>query len=102
VLHAWPPGQSVATLQPQVPPGSHAEPAELLAQFAHAPPLVPQALAAVPPTHVVPLQQPPLHGVSFATPHAVEHVCVWVLHALPAGQSVAEPQPQVSVPGSQT
>jgi len=102
VLHACPLGQSVATLQPQVPFASHAEPAELLAQFVQAPPLVPHAFAAVPPTHVTPLQQPPLHGVSFAAPHAVEHVCVCVLHELPEGQSVAAPQPQVSVPDSQT
>jgi hypothetical protein len=89
-------------LQPQAPLGSHAEPAVLFAQFAQAPPLVPQAFGAAPPTHVVPLQQPPLHGVSLAAPHAVEQVCVCALHALPAGQSVAAPQPQVSVPGSQT
>jgi hypothetical protein len=95
VLHASPAGQSVATLQPHVPLDSHAEPLALPTQLVHEP-LTPQAPGALPGAHVPPLQQPPLHAVCPA-PHAVLHVCVVVLQALPVGQSVAALQPHVGV-----
>lgn len=97
VLQALPAPQSVASVQPHVPFASQADPLALPTQLVQLP-LIPQAPGAVPAAHVVPLQQPTLHAVSPATPHAVPHVCVAVLQALPAGQSVATLQPHVGVP----
>jgi hypothetical protein len=58
--HAFSVGQSAATLHPHRPP-TQADPALCDAQLLHAPPFVPQAVPAVPGTHVPPEQQPPLH-----------------------------------------
>src|SRR4051812_35134885 len=70
-------------------------------QLTHTPPLLPQLACAVPATQVptfMPigmLQQPPLHAVLAS--HAVLQVLVTALHAWPAGQSIAELQPQVTM-----
>ncbi len=64
------------------------------------PPPVPHAPLALPAAHCPPEQQPPLQAVSPALPHAAPHVCVVVLHALPAGQSVAALHPQTWSPGT--
>lgn len=53
---------------------------------------MPHALLAVPATQVPPLQQPPLQS-AFAL-HVVVQLCVLVLQASPAGQSVGALQPQ--------
>jgi hypothetical protein len=62
VLHAWPVGQSEATLQPQVVPERHRWPLGWLVQSTQARPLPPQLPAALPPLQVPPAQQPPLHA----------------------------------------
>ena len=60
-------------------------------QLVHIPPATPQVLEVVPTSHVVPLQQPPLH-----CPGAEQLVVHFpALQALFGGQSVAERQPQV-------
>ena len=58
--HAFRGLQSVALLQPQTPETQAAPfmPTPLL----QSPPLVPQAAGSVGPWHVLPSQQPPLHG----------------------------------------
>jgi len=64
-------------------------------QTAQAAPVAPQAPLPVPAWHVPPApQQPPLHAVSFAPPHAAPHVCVLVSHAWPVGQSAGAAHPQ--------
>ena len=71
----------------------------MLAHAAHSPPLLPQTVSSVPVWQVPPVaaeQQPPLHGVFMS--HAGPQVCVVVLHARLAGQSVAVVQPQDLVP----
>jgi hypothetical protein len=82
-------GQSPAELHPHVEPplpiATHASPlapaAKPAAQSAHAAPFSPQAVFVVPGSHVPPLeQQPPLHAVCCASPHAASHVPVAVLH----------------------
>jgi hypothetical protein len=60
VLHDWPNGQSVAALQPHAP-FTHAV-ARPPVQLAHAPPVEPHAPAAVPATHLLLEQQPPLQA----------------------------------------
>jgi hypothetical protein len=57
-------------------------------------PFAPHALFAMPVTHVLPLQQPPLQMVVVPL-HAVEHACVDVLHASLAGHAALVAQPQV-------
>lgn len=64
-------------------------------QVLHAPPLVPQALLAVPGWQLPPLQQPSLHTVWLASPQTFSHRCVAMLHAVRDGQSVAKLQPQL-------
>ena len=62
-------------------------------------PLAPQATPSVPVWQLPPVaaeQQPPLHGVFMS--HADPHVCVVVLHAWFAAQSLALVQPQTLVP----
>jgi hypothetical protein len=71
----------VSLVHPHAPPlhtgaGVHAS-----AQLVHAPPSVPQPSSARPAAHAVPLQQPPLHTVWLAPPHAVPHLCDEVSHA---------------------
>lgn len=44
-------------------------------------------------THVLPLQQPPLHALSPRLPHEVPHLKL--LHACPVGQFVVPVHPQV-------
>jgi hypothetical protein len=88
-------GQSLALLQPHEEPFSHAWPKPETRQLLHVP-VVPHALLAVPATHAVPEQHPPLHPVVPA-PHVVEQMCVVVLQAWSAGQSVAALQPHVPV-----
>ena len=89
-------GQSVATLQPQVPP-TQAVLLGCVEQLTQAPPLVPQAPAAVPPAHVPFEQQPPWHP--WPELHAVVHVVP--LQAWPKGQSVVFEQRLVHVPPEQ-
>jgi hypothetical protein len=96
VLHALPLGQSLVMLQPQLAPPMHAWPARLAVQSTHVPPDAPHAFAAAPPAQLVPLQQPPLQFCELE--QVVEHKCVEVLHALPAGQSVVALQPQLLPP----
>jgi len=58
---------------------------------------VKHAVGSAPATHMpVGEQQPPLHAVSAALPHAVEHTPFAVSHAMPVGQSVALVQPGAS------
>jgi hypothetical protein len=59
---AWLAGQSVCTLQPQVPPATQAWPLALALQSMQALPLAPQLEPPVPALHTPPLQQPPLQG----------------------------------------
>src|SRR5581483_3577527 len=59
----------------------------------HASPFAPQAPVAIPVTHVVPLQHPPLQ--MFVVPlHEVEHAWVDVLHAWLAGHAALVAHPQ--------
>jgi hypothetical protein len=90
VLHACPVGQSDDVLHPQVSFDRHT--GVLPEQIAQVP-LVPHAPFVVPPTHVVPLQQPPLQGA--VAEHVVTHAWVVVSHAIPEPQSVAELHPHV-------
>ena len=88
--------QSVTVAQPHWPPpltGSQACPCVLAPQPLQAPPLLPHWLTAVPATQVPPAQHPPLHGWVAAL-HWVVQRCVAVSHAVPAGQSPTELQPQ--------
>lgn len=65
----------------------------------HSPPLLPQTASRVPVWQVPFIaaeQQPPLHGVVMS--HAGPQVCVVMLHAWLAGQSVTLLQPQVLLP----
>jgi hypothetical protein len=103
VLQAWLLGQSVATLQPQVPlthewpnelvlqsvepeqpqaaPPTQAVPCGAAVQLAQELPALPHAGCAVPARQVPPAQQPPLQMVWLAPPHAVPHWWVEVLQA---------------------
>jgi hypothetical protein len=71
IEHALSVAQSDAVAQPQMPP-THALLFACVAQSVQAPPLVPQAVAADPTTHVPPAQQPPLHV--WVGEHDVVHV----------------------------
>jgi hypothetical protein len=95
-LHDSSGAQSLELLQPHEVPLSHTWPTPETVQSPHVPPPRPHALVAVPATHVVPEQHPPLHPVVLA-PHVVEQMCVVVLQAWSAGQSVAALQPHVPV-----
>jgi hypothetical protein len=95
-LHDSSGAQSLELLQPHEVPFSHTWPTPETVQSAHVLPPMPQALVAAPATHVEPEQQPPLHPVVLA-PHVAEQMCVVVLQAWSAGQSVAALQPHVPV-----
>jgi hypothetical protein len=82
-LHASPTGQFASVLHPHVPL-THAAPASPATQLAHMPPASPHIVAASPGSHVVPLQQTPLH--SCVVEQVVVHSPVAVLHASPKGQ----------------
>jgi hypothetical protein len=84
--------QSVATVQPHVPPGRHAVPVEEAAHESHIPPEAPHADCEVPTSHVPALQQPPWQ--SCVDEHALVHACVARSHALPTGQSAGDAQPE--------
>jgi hypothetical protein len=91
--HAWFIGQSFAlTHGPHVPA---AQCGSVVGHEMHAAPPLPHASSFVPPTQLVPLQHPPLHGVSSPPPQVVEHVPLVVLQAFPGLQSVWVSQPQV-------
>jgi hypothetical protein len=85
----------------------HVEPAPHVgvspAHAAQAPPVAPHAVFAVPAPHcpVAASQQPPLHPVWLAPPHAAPHVWVDVSHAWSVAQSVAELQPHARVAATQ-
>jgi hypothetical protein len=93
----WAPGpQSLTDPQPHCPPlatGSHTLPCVLDAQLLHVPPLLPHWGPAVPATHVVPEQHPPLHGCA-APLHCDVQRCVVVSQAVIGGQSATELHPQ--------
>jgi hypothetical protein len=95
-------GQSVVTLQPQVPPETHAVPEEPPAHELQVAPVAPHAVCEVPATHVPASQQPPLQG--WVAEHAVVHAWVVVSQAWSAGQSAADAQQpvQASVPGPES
>jgi hypothetical protein len=105
VVHAWVTeshalllGQSAAVLQPHAPPplvATHAPPSGLPLHIAHAPPCAPHAPAMVPATHVVPLQQPPLHG--WLALQVVTQLFAGE-HELPIGQSLVTLQPHCCEP----
>jgi hypothetical protein len=101
-----PPGQSVEALQPQAPPPATAWqtwPVLAPAQSAHTPPPAPHWPLLVPATQLpfaAAEQQPPLQGE--VTSHATPHRWVAALHARPAGQSPATPQPQNVIPIDET
>ncbi len=59
------------------------------------PPVWPQAPSVLPGWQLPFWQQPPLHAVCAAAPHAVEQRCETVLQLLPVGQSPAALQPQL-------
>jgi hypothetical protein len=102
LVHAVTPAHCVSFVHPHAPPLQTGAGVHAAAQLVQTPPSVPHASSARPVAHVVPLQQPPLHTVSFAPPHAVPHLRADVSHAWPAvpasslsaGQSVATAQPQ--------
>jgi hypothetical protein len=98
--HPCAPGpQSLTVVQPHWPPwatGSQTCPCVLPEQPAQAPPLLPHLPGAVPATHVLPAQQPPLHVSPPA--HDGEHAWVDGLHACPAGQSANVAQPELASP----
>jgi hypothetical protein len=89
-VHARCSGQSVARLQPQLPPlalAMHSTPlAGEVTQLVHAPPFDPQVATAVPALHIVPAQQPPLQVRP--PEQEVEHSLLAVLHASPLAHSV--------------
>jgi hypothetical protein len=94
-----PAAQSAIVVHPHCPPpltGSQTCPCVLPAQLPHAPPLFPHWPGAVPATHLPPAQHPPLQGC--AALHAVVHRCVVASHAVSAGQSATELQPQIVAP----
>jgi hypothetical protein len=96
MLHAWLGGQSLTTPQPQLPPFEpmmHTAPPEAAVHAEHAPPFEPHAPLALPATHELFEQQPPLHAVCVAPPHEAEHLCVLVSHELSTRQSVGWLQP---------
>jgi hypothetical protein len=78
-------------LQPQTPFDRHTWPVMELAQSAHALPLAPQALLAVPGMHVPPAQQPLEHG--FDAEHGLTQALLW--QTSPAGQVWAQ-EPQLA------
>lgn len=69
-------------------------------QLRQAPPPRPHALNWVPATQVPgePLQHPPLQAEKLELPQLVVQVCVLVLHAWSAGQSVGRLQPPLELP----
>jgi hypothetical protein len=73
-----------SALHPHVPPLHFGPGLQLLVlQVVHVPD-VPHALSAVPAAHVpfvAAVQQPPLHAVRLAPPHAVPHLCCDVSQA---------------------
>jgi hypothetical protein len=92
VLHACIDGQSVAALQPQLPPARQAWPSGLALQSLQLLPVAPHLVCVVPPTQLVPSQQPPLQ---VSPPRQLTaQVLVPGLQACPAGQSADETQPQ--------
>ena len=87
--------QSLTEAQPHWPPpltGSHACPCAFPPQPEQAPPLLPHWVTAVPATQIPPAQQPPLQA--WDALQAVVQRCVVVSHAVCAGQSATEVQPQ--------
>jgi hypothetical protein len=82
-LHAWPGGQSAATLQPQ-PPFTQAV-ASAIEQFMHCEPAGPQALELEPAAHFPPAQQAPLQGTVGLQP--LWQKCTLGSQAVPGGQS---------------
>lgn len=68
-------------------------------QVEHVPPAEPQAAFAVPARQIPRSvsQQPPLHGVCVTPPQSALQTWVVVLHAVSAGQSVAELHPHAPV-----
>jgi hypothetical protein len=84
--------QSPVEAQPQLPLGRQAVPFALALQSAHAPPLWPHCVCAVPAMQLVPSQQPPLQLSPPA--HDVVHTPD-ALQALPVGQSAEVAQPQL-------
>ena len=95
--HPWAPApQSLTVVQPHWPPwltGSQTCPWVLEPQALHAPPLWPQSSTAVPATQVPPAQQPPLQGWVAGSHWEVQR-CVAASHAVCAGQSATDVQPQ--------
>jgi hypothetical protein len=87
--------QSAAELQPQAAPPMHACPTPTALQSKHKPPAAPHVVAPVPGLHVVPLQQPPLHGC--VPLHVVVQACAVVSQALPSGQSAVAMQPHAPI-----
>jgi hypothetical protein len=90
--HERPGAQSVATLQPQLPP-MHAWPKLALEQSTHALPTGPQAVAAVPGWQPPLWQQPFVHGDEPEQAPRM-HTCVLALQ-VPLEQSALVLQPQV-------
>lgn len=91
VSHAFPNGQSLGALQPQVPPDRHALPDARPVQLVHVP-LAPHAPLSVPVAHTPALEQQPV-GHGFDAPHGAPQRCVDVSHTCPLGQSVVALQP---------
>jgi len=84
----------VVQVEVQVPPEQVGVPR---LQPTHAPPALPHLLLSLPATQLLPSQQPLLQALKVPAsvpPQTALQVCVDMLHALPAGQSVAALQPQ--------
>lgn len=95
VSHASPCGQSLATLQPQLPVDAmHAAPASPAAQLLHIVPAAPHAVLVSGEVQVVPLQQVPLHG--WLDEHCAVHAWVTASQAWPTAQSLDPVQPPAS------
>jgi hypothetical protein len=86
MLQVSPVGQSLGPLQPHTRVTWHVWPLDEPVQSTQMPPL-PQSTLVVPATQVLlpASQQLLLQLVWLASPHAVSHWCVVVLHALPVG-----------------
>jgi hypothetical protein len=95
VSQAWFAGQSLVTLQPQVP-ARQAPPSALVLQSVHAFPSAPQILFALPALHTPPEQQPPLHGC--VDEQRLVQACWLVSQAQPTRQSLEALQPQLPPP----
>jgi hypothetical protein len=88
-------GQSLDFSQPHARPARQAWPLLLEVQSRQATPVPPQVAGAVPATHLLPEQQPPLQTVWLASPQVCSQTCVERVQDVLFGQSDAVLHPHL-------